>query len=74
MNLKKVLALIVVVLMCSVLLTACDGGGIAEPEDKNGEVVFNLGRTWEEKSWDPASFTQLYDIFLAHMVYESLPS
>jgi len=71
-NLKKVLALIVVVLMCSVLLTACDGGGIAEPEDKNGEVVFNLGRTWEEKSWDPASFTQLYDIFLAHMVYESL--
>lgn len=68
---KKALLLVFVMVLFTVLLTACDGGPATNGEG-DGEVVINLGRSWEEKSWDPASFTMPMDVYLAPMVYEPL--
>ena len=68
---------ILVLLASMVILAACGGGAPqtgsdAEPPEHGEEKVITLGRSWEEKSWDPAALTMPDDIYLAPMIYENL--
>lgn len=77
MKTKKWILLLILVL--SVVLFAACGGGSQEPAssdqpagDTTTEKVLKLGRTWEDKSWDPATFTSASQLALAPMIFENL--
>lgn len=79
---KNIIALLLAVIMCLSLFTACGGGkddssanSPSAPDasgNNSGEVVYNMTVSFEESWWDPAYFMQSNDTGLGPMIYENL--
>ncbi|MCL2495817.1 MAG: ABC transporter substrate-binding protein [Clostridiales bacterium] len=77
MERRKFLILLVLMFSVVLMLAACTtkAPDTAQPntgQQIQSEKVLYLGRTWEDKSWDPATFTSSGPIALAPMIYENL--
>ncbi|MCL1975783.1 MAG: ABC transporter substrate-binding protein [Firmicutes bacterium] len=80
MNRNRMLLLLVLMISLILIVSACgqkksldtmkvqsDGS----QQNQAGKVLY-LGRTWEDKSWDPATFTTSSQLVLAPMIFENL--
>lgn len=79
MERKKMLTLLVLTLSVMFILAACGGNTTQTPapgtpggQQNQAEKVLYLGRTWEDKSWDPAILTTSSQLVLAPMIFENL--
>jgi peptide/nickel transport system substrate-binding protein len=73
---KTMLWLLTATLLLTLLLLAACKNDAAPTTDGQSpgaaEKVLYLGRTWEDKSWDPATFTASSQLVLAPMIFENL--